>query len=351
MKNNYIILLLFSFIIANTLDENNSIGYCIKNISNVACKDINQQGINFIRTGTTWRNIEKEKGIYNWTRLDSIVEISKANNLQILLLIGFGNPIYLDNKLHSEDVIANSRIITSKIFRPYKKFLEKLINRYKEDINHFEVWNEPDLENYWNGSKDNYIRLLKLSYKTIKRIHPHATILNGGISGKNMIEWYELLITKCPDCFDIFNFHLYKHCNKKRGFYNDYIEGIKQISQLSTKRLWLTETGLTNKQIAPKTCGGYNETIQTHEIIRRLLINKHFDIEKTFIFCYDNRCKINGEKKCHEGYAKNKYFNSPEIRQLVQDINKYDITMIDYANFKLSNNRLVQILDNEIIYN
>ena len=45
------------------------------------------------------------------------------------------------------------------------------------------------------------------------------------------------------------------------------------------------------------------------------------------------------------------HFNSPEIRKLVQDINNHDIIMIDYANFKLSNNRLVQILDNEIIYN
>ena len=333
------------------IDSNNSIGYCIKNISNAACKDINKQGINFIRTGTTWRNIEKEKGEYNWTRLDSIVDISKKNNLQILLLIGYGNPIYLDENLLSTDVIGNSRIITQDIFKPYKKFLKRLIKRYKNDINHFEIWNEPDLENYWNGSKDDYIKLLRLSYKTIKRIHPESTILNGGISGKNLIEWYDLLIDKCSDCFDIFNFHLYKHCNKKRGFYKDYISGIEQISSLSIKKLWLTETGLTNKQIEPKSCGGYNEIIQTHEIIRRLLINKHFGIEKTFIFCYDNRCKINGEKKCHEGYAKNEYFNSSYIRKLFQDINNHDIVMIDYANFRLSNNKSVQILDNEIIYN
>ena len=344
-------LLIIIINICSAIDNSSSTGFCTRNPSFSDCENIKNNHIDWIRIGTLWSQIEKEKGVYNWVRLDSVINNAQENNLNILLLISYGNRIYLNDSLKTDNFVSDSKLFTNDLFIPYEKFLKRLITRYKNKIYHFEIWNEPDLENHWRGLQSDYFKLLKLSYNVIKDIHPNSFVLNGGISGKNIDSWFNLLSNQYSDFFDIFNFHLYKHCNKKVGLYNNYLKEVIKITNKMKKPIWITETGLAKKNDISTYCGGYSQKTQISETIRRLLINKNYGIEKTFIFSYRNRCKDKMKMSCNYGYIENPYFGTDFLKNILKDIQTNSVNLLDINTYKLSNGKTIEIINNEIIYN
>ena len=78
----------------------------------------------------------------------------------------------------------------------WARFVREAVNRYKpngilsqdqgwvagEGITHWEMWNEPDLDSFWDGTLDNYARLLKVGYLAAKHADPDAQIISGGMA-------------------------------------------------------------------------------------------------------------------------------------------------------------------------
>ena len=345
----YILFIFINIFLAN--DFQSSVGFCTNNPSFNDCKTIKENNFEWIRVGARWATIERKKGEFNWTRLDSIVTNASNNNLNILLIVNYGNSIYLNDSLKTNNFVKDNKIFTHNLVKPYKKFLKKLIKRYKKQIFYYEIWNEPDLKKYFNGSNSDYFDLLKLSHRIIKKIHPNSFILNGGVSGKNIDYWHKVLSAEYSEYFDIFNFHLYKHCNKKSGLYKNYLDEVIKVTSNINKPIWITETGLAKKNEVSSYCGGYSEKIQISETIRRLLINKNYGINNTFIFSFKNRCKDKTKMDCNYGYIENPYFGTDRLKQIINDIKKNHIDMIDINNYKLSNGKVIKIINNQIIYN
>ena len=75
-------------------------------------------------------------------------------------------------------------------------FVYTAVNRYKpggvlaqahgwtagQGATHWEMWNEPDLDIFWDSSLPDYARLLKVGYLAAKQADPQAVILFGGLA-------------------------------------------------------------------------------------------------------------------------------------------------------------------------
>jgi hypothetical protein len=78
------------------------------------------------------------------------------------------------------------------------QYMYKLAARYKDKINTWVVWNEPDLYTMalrytWDGGEDDYYQLLKVAYQAVKKANPNARIALGG-----MTYWYDKLNNRVP---------------------------------------------------------------------------------------------------------------------------------------------------------
>ncbi|MDQ7028577.1 MAG: hypothetical protein Q9O62_01735 [Ardenticatenia bacterium] len=71
---------------------------------------------------------------------------------------------------------------------PWAHFVAQAVERYRPggtagtNVRFWEIWNEPDLCQFWNGSVEAYARLLKVAYLVIKQDDPDATVLWGGLA-------------------------------------------------------------------------------------------------------------------------------------------------------------------------
>ncbi|MGN0173563.1 MAG: hypothetical protein ACI39F_03895 [Acutalibacteraceae bacterium] len=139
-----------------------------------------ESGIKYARVQTGWAVCEKQKGIYNFEWLDKIVDSLIYRGIIPWFNVGFGNPLYMNDV----DLSANSTCVGcvpihygEEATKAWKNFITALVNHYKHRISYYEIWNEPDCEQFWYPNKPDgkeYAYLVNLTAEIIKKIQPDA---------------------------------------------------------------------------------------------------------------------------------------------------------------------------------
>lgn len=148
----------------------------------------------------------------------------------------------------------------------WARFVHAAVDRYRpggvlaqqqgwtdgQGIRVWEVWNEPDLDSFYDGTVTDYARLLKVAYLAARHADPGAKILFGGLANFQKPNWLRDtldVIAADPDraangwYFDAVGVHNYAWA--WQTFYNLYRARLTLDSfGLTDKGLWLNETGV-----------------------------------------------------------------------------------------------------------
>lgn len=161
-------------------------------------KEMQELGIKWGRQDFTWKRIERKPGVYEWAPYDRLVE--QARKAGVLL---FGNLTY-GPYFHDTSTEAG--------IQAYCAFAAEAAKRYAGKIDHWQIWNEPNL-GYCRGDPELYARLLAASGKAIHEANPKAKVLGLNMAFCDVL-WTEKVLQRVPyDCFDIICFHPYRNPN------------------------------------------------------------------------------------------------------------------------------------------
>ncbi|MFW6183020.1 MAG: hypothetical protein ACOC8X_04420 [Chloroflexota bacterium] len=264
-----------------------------------------QQYQNALSTGASWNRwpiywplVETAEGEFDWSTQDRTVEADLAHGLDInAILLGTPGFYQTDVQPLQPDEIPRRPQGEITLFAPeqaapvglyepvfadgtdtpgvqksinganrWARFVNAAVNRYKPGgllaqangwdpgvgIRHWEMWNEPELESFWDGSLADYARLLKVGYLAAKHADPEAQVLFGGLANFNRPEYYEEVLTIYDDdplarahnyFHDILATHNYS-CSW-RSWYYVYRAGGTLASRDLQKPIWLNESGVS----------------------------------------------------------------------------------------------------------
>jgi hypothetical protein len=137
-------------------------------------------------------------------------------------------------------------------------FVYTAVARYHGRIQNWEIWNEPDLNQFWVGSVTDYARLLKVAYLAAHAADNSVKILVGGMdywqwanqSGDQAwLKAFLPIVTGDPTAapnnfyFDVIPLHLY---SRSSDVYNKALSAQAVLASygLGGKELWLNETNV-----------------------------------------------------------------------------------------------------------
>lgn len=132
----------------------------------------------------------------------------------------------------------------------FENFVRYIVKRYRNYVDVWEVWNEPDTNKYLKpATVSTYKPLLKSAYGLIKYYDPDSIVLNGGIANITDLQFIDSLYRRTHDYFDAFNIHLY-YCdeyqfNNNINALREDIENLEKIifKKKRDKKVWITEIG------------------------------------------------------------------------------------------------------------
>lgn len=140
----------------------------------------------------------------------------------------------------------------------WKEFVRLVVKRYRNYVDVWEIWNEPDSDQYLSPHSNwrTYRHILKTGSSMVRQYDTDAIVLNGAVSDLSNLEFTKQLYKHGKKYFDDFNVHLY-YCTKP----DELVEDFEQLQQVLAKyredeRIWITEfgcstgsEGVTNKAV------------------------------------------------------------------------------------------------------
>jgi hypothetical protein len=145
-------------------------------------------GAKYLRCAFTWNAIEKQPGKYDWAFWDMLLAEAERANIQLIPYVAY-TPEWAAG---TADQFWKRPPTDPKL---YADFMYRIASRYRGRIHSWEIWNEPDITEYWMGSPDQFAELVKQAAAALRRADPDATLVLAGMS-KGPSPFFQQLIRR-----------------------------------------------------------------------------------------------------------------------------------------------------------
>lgn len=227
---------------------------------------VKASGARITRVDVGWASLQQD-GPNGWSgwyldRLDRMVAAADARGVQLLLTF-MNTPCWASTAPETLKRGCTGtwwdRGVTAYAPadpRAYARALGFLARRYGDKVAAWEIWNEPNHEDFWRAANPAaaYAALLKAAYPAVKAANPRAIVVGGSLSQADHAFTRRLYDHGIKGSFDAFSIHPYtddKSPLDRRPTVDprySFVRGVPAVrsvmlSRGDNKPMWLTESG------------------------------------------------------------------------------------------------------------
>jgi hypothetical protein len=136
-------------------------------------------GVTSVRVDFAWESLQPRRGPMSaWhVRLaDRCVNIARANGMSVLGTLS-ATPAWANG--------GRGATTPPTRVRDFARFAGWAARHFRGRVGAWEIWNEPDYDVYFHGTTRRYVKLLRASYRSIKRNDRKALVVTGGVVHNN----------------------------------------------------------------------------------------------------------------------------------------------------------------------
>lgn len=106
-------------------------------------------GVKKIRLQSGWMKTEREKGVYDFAWLDTIVDNLLRRGMEPWLTLCYGNPLYTPLAVPVFGAVGCPPVGTAEETAAWLRYVEATVRHFKGRVSLYEIWNEPDAWYSW----------------------------------------------------------------------------------------------------------------------------------------------------------------------------------------------------------
>ena len=235
-------------------------------------------GAKGVRLQAGWAKCEKVKGVYSWAWLDAIVNDAVAQGLRPWLEFNYGNTIYPGG---GGTGLGGGLPSSPEALAAWDKWCRALVERYKDRVTEWEVWNEPDLNKAGLAGVGEYVDLYIRTATMVREVQPQGKIW--ALALAHTPEYADQFLAGMKakgklDLIDAITFHGYP----RNPDDTTMVDRLRAISAKHGRKIDLRqgETGATSKYQENFALAklSFTETSQAKWDLRRLLAHRAKDV-------------------------------------------------------------------------
>lgn len=205
-------------------------------------------GARWIRFDISWRYIERVKDTYDTgalARLDRIVSGAKARGIEPQVTI-IETPDWANG--------GAGMFTPPTSMSDYANFVRDMVARYAGRVTYWEIWNEPNLHQFWEPVRDpvKYTAMLKVAYLAAKQANPNCKIISAGLAGNDVPFLQAMYNAGVKGYFDLLGVHPY---SGERSPYDDSGETRWNFGGMAEMKKVMDNNGDTGKHISASEFG------------------------------------------------------------------------------------------------
>jgi hypothetical protein len=216
-----------------------------------------------IRIELPWQQVQPREGVFNWDEVDNVVDAAQANRMDVLITLraisswGTKVPANPDDPYHGASLPLD--------MSSWETFVPAIAHRYMGRHVAYEIENEPNSD-FWSGTMDGYLTLLKASFTSIIRSDSQVRVLSGALACHTAFNYRNAAATqKENQAFDtwqkaifatrafnttaVHDYYFPDHPVNGWTFatYLTHVQSLAKAAGCDKCRLWITETGYVSR--------------------------------------------------------------------------------------------------------
>jgi len=136
-------------------------------------KIMKDAGIYWDRDGFDFGDVHPKPDVWKWDFIDKCVALANEEGIHLVVIL-MGGPTPRNEAQRKE----------------YGEYVYQVVNRYKDSVKVWEIWNEPNIPSFWKDPNVQlYTLMCKEAYKRAKEADPTCTVIVGSTSGPGE-DWF-----------------------------------------------------------------------------------------------------------------------------------------------------------------
>ena len=236
---------------------------------------------------TTWAQLEPRKGDWDWRMLDRTVALADSHGVEVLYTMG-RSPQWASARPHDMGRNPNAEpggMAEPRDLEDWRNYVRTVATRYKGRIKAYEIWNEPNLPNFYSGTPEAMVNLAREAYTVLKQVDPSALVVSPSAVGPTGLPWLQQYFELGGGKYaDVIGYHFYVRGQDPEVML-DFIKQVHEITAkygVSDKPLWNTEAGwLQPYRIDPQDGPAF--------MARAYILNWAGGVSRFYWYAWDNR--------------------------------------------------------------
>lgn len=205
---------------------------------------LKKHDVKFMRISFGWDAIESKPNEYDWLFWDDFVKMAVEEYQITLVPYICYTPQWISKGKTDTLYFWN---YPAEDFQQFGKFMEKIVSRYKNYIKTWELWNEPDIWIYWQGSTEEFAEFVKVGSGAVRKADPEAKVVLGGIAYKpefiqDLFKYHD--VSRHVDIVNIHNYFETWHRHPVESIM-DYVNEVYDVVWRfgDNQPIWMAEVG------------------------------------------------------------------------------------------------------------
>jgi uncharacterized protein (TIGR03382 family) len=262
------LVLLAALAIASPAGATDGLGLNVHQSYGVGLDATKASSLGWVRVDANWLDAEKTQGQLDFTLFDQVVNAAQSRGLAVLAVLAY-TPAWAS----TGDTLGDGPNNDVPQTGTYAAYVTAAVNHLKDRVTYYELWNEPDLQQFWEGTATDYVNdvlvpgadALHAACPTCKVVAPALATV-----GTNYATFLDTVLAAAKDKIDIVSGHDYAQFPQDSpgaggtsdSFYNKLdahrivkvgttvvYEGPLSFKEVMAARgasqpFWITETGL-----------------------------------------------------------------------------------------------------------
>jgi len=230
-----------------------------------------------------WPNLEPVKGQWRFETLDKYVALAAEHHVGVLLPLGL-SPGWASARPQEKSTYQPGAAAEPRNVQDWRAYVGTVVRRYKGRIQAYEIWNEPNLKQFFSGSVDQMLILTREASQIIRNIDPDALIVSPSATQDRGVSWLAEFLLKGGGAFvDVIGFHLYVAPQPPEA----------TLALVSSVRQTMTHTGDGEKPIWNTEAGWFlpkpfPADLAPAYVVRAFIVNWAAGVQRLYWYAWDN---------------------------------------------------------------
>ena len=195
---------------------------------------------------STWGALEPQPGQWDFRRLDARVELARSRGASVLLVLSHP-PTWASTRPDLEAYGGSPA--PPRDMAKWRNYVHTVAARYAGRIEAYEIWNEPNLAQFFVGSPQQLGELTRAASEEINAVDSRALVVSAGFSARTggAESYFRAYVASgIASAIDVVGIHIYPYPGSGPESMVGLAQRFRSIangSGLSSKPMWNTEIG------------------------------------------------------------------------------------------------------------